>query len=86
MAVLTDEQRATIWSRYMSDLSSEREQIATITKADLRDAVDAADQWVSDNAASYNTALPDAARTNLTADQKSRLLTFVVTKRFQEGA
>ncbi len=54
-----------------------------ITKADLRAAIDAADDWADANASSYNLALPVAARNALTAKQKARLLVFVVSKRLE---
>lgn len=52
-----------------------------ITKAQLRAAIDAADQWCDDNAASFNTALPTAARTTLTTLQKNLLFAYVVRRR-----
>ena len=48
--------------------------------------MDAADQWASDNAASFNAALPQPARTVLTAAQKARLLAWVILKRYQVDA
>lgn len=85
MAVLSNADRAAVHVALMQDLSRALESCATI-KADLRAAIDAADQWVSDNAASFNTALPQPARGQLTAAQKSRLLVAVVSKRFLSGA
>lgn len=45
----------------------------------------AADQWVSDNAAAYNAALPVAFRTTATAAQKAMVLMHVVRVRFLTG-
>lgn len=84
MAIMTDPQRFDTWAELMRELSNEREAI-DLTKPDLRAAVNAADQWVSDNASSFNTAIPQPARTALTATQKARLLMFVVRKRFNVG-
>ena len=56
-----------------------------LAKADTQAAVDAADQWASDNAASFNSALPVAARTTLSAAEKALLLAFVVLKRYRTG-
>jgi hypothetical protein len=84
VAVLSTADRAAIHAAVMQDLSRVYEPCATI-KADLRAAIDAVDQWVSDNAASYNAALPQPARTQLTAAQKTRLLVAVVSKRFLSG-
>lgn len=84
MAVMTTGDRATVNSDLMRDLSLVLESCATL-KPDLRAAVDAADQWASDNAASFNTALPVAARTTLTAPQKARLLMRVIRQRWLVG-
>ena len=84
MATMTNGDRAIVHTELMRDLSDAREPCGTL-KADLRAAIDAADQWVSDNAASFNSALPVAARNSLTTSQKSRLLTAVIRKRFLSG-
>jgi hypothetical protein len=84
MSVLTDSDRAAVYAELMQDLSREREPCA-LTKADLRAAVDAADSWANANAASFNSALPAAARTTLTAAQKARLLAAVILRRFTTG-
>lgn len=84
MATMTIQDRATVHAEMMRDLSLSLESVATL-KADLRAAIDAADQWVSDNSASYNTALPAAARTTLTTPQKARLLMLVLRRRFLSG-
>jgi hypothetical protein len=82
MAALTAEKRAEVHAGLMRANT----ETVTITKAQLRAAVDAIDQWVSDNAASFNAAIPQPARGALSAAQKSRLLMMVVAKRFAEGA
>lgn len=85
MATLTLAERAAITSRLMQQLSEDREQIGTMSKGEIRGAIDAADQWISDNSASYNTALPVAVRTVLTPSQKARLLAAVILRRFESG-
>lgn len=82
MAVLPDGDRKTVWAKIMQAWSDAREGVA-VTKDDLRAAVDAADSWVDGNAASFNTALPVAARNGLTAKQKAMLLMVVVAKRWE---
>ena len=77
MAVLTNDDRASIWAKYMSDISSRREGVG-VSKPDLRAAINAVDQWVEDNKGSFNTAIPLPARTALTAAQKAELLMYVV--------
>lgn len=81
MAVLVEEDRVDVWARYMR----ENDGVATVNKPDLRAAVDAIDDWVNANAASFNTAIPQPARGALTAKQKARLLMMVVKKRFEKN-
>jgi hypothetical protein len=54
---------------------------SAFTKAELRAAVDAADQWLDDNAASFNSALPVAFRTTANQAQKNLLVSFVTEMR-----
>jgi len=70
---------------YQSDISALLDAHSGVTKSDIRSAITAVDQWVQDNKISYNNALPLAAKNNLTATQKSRLLTYVIKRRYQEG-
>jgi hypothetical protein len=77
--MLTEEQRRQVWQRIMQENT---EPFGTLTKQDLRAAVDAVDDWIEANAASYNQAIPQPARGQLTARQKSQLLMLVVTRRF----
>ena len=81
MAVLSDPDRALVASRLMNDLSVVREA-CSLTKTQLQAAVNAADDWANTNAASFNSALPAAAQSGLTASQKARLLAAVVLRRF----
>lgn len=82
---MTSGQRATVAVSLMAALSQLFEVVTGLSKADFRTAVDATDQWASDNASSYNSALPTAARNALTAPQKARLLAAVVLARHQNG-
>lgn len=82
MAVLEESARSGLWAEVMRRLSAERQAVA-ISKTDLRAAVDAVDDWVEAAAASFNNALPAAARSGLTAKQKAMLLAWVVMKRFE---
>lgn len=84
MAVLPDNDRRDVWAELMRRLSDERRSI-TINKDQLRAAVDAADAWTDANAASFNSALPAAARNGLTTAQKALLLVYVVTRRHLRG-
>lgn len=80
MALLSEGDRVEVWSRWMRENNI---ATASLTKTELRAAVDAIDQWVEDNASAFNQAIPLAARTALTAKQKAWLLFFVVRRRFE---
>jgi hypothetical protein len=80
MAVLplADRQRIV---RGLSRRASRLYELLPLSKADLQAAVDATDSWIDTNASAYNTALPVAARTNLTAVQKTILFVAVALMR-----
>lgn len=78
MAVLSDAKRA----EACAELQRTPDCPGTITKAQLRAAIDALDDYMDANAAAMNNALPVAARTGLTTKQKARLLAFVVLTRY----
>lgn len=80
MAVLVDADRARIFKGLMRLWSRNREDVALLS-ADLKAAVDATDVWIDSNAASFNTALPQPARSNLTAGQKTLLFVAVALMR-----
>jgi hypothetical protein len=80
MAVLPDADRIRIWRGLQRWWSNLREAMP-LNKADLRAAVNAADAWVDSNSASYNSALPLAARNGLTSNQKTLLLVAVILMR-----
>lgn len=83
MAIQTDPQRAAGTAQY------QRENTALLasglTKAELRAAYNALDQFLSDNATAINNALPVAARTGLTITQKALLLVRVIADRYLNG-
>lgn len=85
MAVLADNERSLLHADLMSSCSRDRDLVG-ISKADLRAAIDAADAWAETNKTSFNNALPTAAKNNLTASQKARLLAFVILRRYERGA
>lgn len=85
MANLSDNDRRDVWADLMADISRDRESIS-ISKTELRAAVDAIDAWMSTNAASLNAAIPQPARGALSASAKARLLTAIVRKRYVQGA
>lgn len=80
MALTTQQLRA-IRSKYGSDVSA-RSEVLALSRPHLDAALLAIDGWLDANAAAYNSALPVAARNNLTAAQKAELLYQVCLKRF----
>ncbi len=85
MAVLSDPDRAALWAEFMRDRSGARDPLA-LTKADLRAAVNAIDDWLNTNAAALNSAIPQPARGALTVPQKALLLQHCVARRYLSGA
>ena len=87
MAVLSEQDRAAVHAIFMEEQKRETlEDFDTLTKAEVREAVDALDTWLNDNAAAANQALPVAARTQLTTKQKAQLLTRVIYRRYLAGS
>lgn len=58
-----------------------REQSISANKPDLIALVTAVDAWCDTNSSSYNTAIPQPFRTNMTAQQKAALLAIVAVAR-----
>lgn len=71
---LTPTERDQVWRAFMRVVDDEP---CPFTKAQLRAAVDAADDWATANAASFNSALPAAFRAAASSAQKAALLGFV---------
>lgn len=83
MAVLTDAERKELWAQFQRNKSLKRELFGNLTKAEIRAMVDAADNWVDSNSASYNSALPLPGRTESSAKDKAELLVLIVKKRWE---
>ena len=81
MATLTTEDRRRIWRGLMRYWSNLREALGALSKNDIQEAVNATDAWIDDNQASFNTALPQAARDELTQSQKTLLFCAVALAR-----
>ena len=85
MATLNEAGRAAVHRELMEQLSRERDSLGALTKQELRAVIDAADTWIHNNAASYNTALPQPGRSALTAAQKARILAILMLRRYDSG-
>jgi len=83
MAQLSEDARKALWAEFMSLASSEREELTGMTKQDLRVAVDAIDEWIEAAVPSFLAAIPEPARTSLTAKQKLFLFNAIVKKRWE---
>ena len=86
MAILSDGDRSLIWGTFMSERSSVLDEFGALTKQDIRAAVNALDDFLSNNAANINSAIPQPARAQLSVVQKALLLQFVVARRYLSGA
>ena len=84
MAVLSDPDRLACSGEFQSDRATG--QFGAVTKADIRAAVNALDDFLNTNAATINSAIPLPARTALTVPQKALLLQYVIQKRYIKGA
>lgn len=78
MATLSLQDRFDVWA----DLMRQNLGTVTITKPQLRAAVDALDDFMDSNSTALNNTLPVAARTNLTTAQKAAVLSAVIAKRY----
>ncbi len=83
MSILLNADRADCIADYMRTFS--QTETVGISKTDLRAALNAIDVWVDDNAANFNSAIPQPARSTLTTPQKARLLLWVVMWRYRIG-
>lgn len=86
MAVLSDQERASVSRVLQQDVSSLRDELGSLTKADLLAAVNALDEFLETNKTAINNAIPQPARSELTVTQKARLLVYVIRRRFEVGA
>jgi hypothetical protein len=75
---LTTVARARVAAQWMRENTT---STSGFNKADLLEAVAAIDDWIDDNQASFNSALPTAFRTGATLTQKALLFGFVLWRR-----
>lgn len=77
MALLNNTDRSGAVALWMRDNADD----CGLTKVQLRNAMNAVDDWVEANFAGFNSALPAGARSDLTPRQKVRLLAIVLRRR-----
>lgn len=85
MAVMDSTNRASACRNFTDEICTARESFGALTKAQKQAAIDAVDQYLSDNASAFNTAIPQPARAHLSTTQKARLLIHVVRQRYLAG-
>lgn len=77
---LTQQQKDQLLRGLMRDMS--RKGVSTsLLKSDIAAAIDSTDSWIESNQASFNSALPSAAQTELNAAQKTYLFCLVALTR-----
>ena len=80
MAVMDATNRLRTWAQIMRDWPPGAGLPGT-TKPDLRAAVNATDDWIEANQASFNAALPQPFRSQATLTQKTFLFCYVAMRR-----
>lgn len=85
MAVLSESDRQALFAEFMRVLENINGSASGLSKADLRAAVNAIDDWNEANQTSFNQAIPQPARSALTAKQKASLQMAVVARRWLVG-
>jgi hypothetical protein len=76
MALLDATNRARALAQFIR-----KEACPGLTKPDVSAALNATDQWIEDNQASYNTALPDPFKTTASMTLKNMLFMYVLMRR-----
>jgi hypothetical protein len=82
MALLSDENRFFVTAKYQTNASKLFKEIP-LSKSELRSVINAIDQWIDDNQASFNSALPEPAKSVLSMKEKVELFMRVVNKRWE---
>jgi hypothetical protein len=77
MALLPEAGRLAVWRLWMRENTGP----CNFTKAELRAAVDATDQWIEDNTSSFNLALPQPFRNQASLTQKTVLFAYALWRR-----
>ncbi len=80
---LTNEQIQELYSKFIELGHENRDSLGNFGKQDLKDAIAAVDQWITGNQTSYNQALPEPCKSELTAKQKVLLFFYVANKRWE---
>lgn len=82
MAILSGKNRELLNQIFADEESIEQRKIVP-GKQEVRAAIDAVDDWLEANRASFNSAIPVPAKAGLTSRQKTKLLMLVINKRWE---
>lgn len=80
MAALSNAEREQVWRGFQRYASREGVQV-DINNVVLRAAIDNTDQWIEDNQASFNAALPAGAQSGLNTAQKTLMFCAIAAMR-----
>jgi hypothetical protein len=81
VAALPDEDRRRTWAHLMRELRDRNLGTITVTKAQLRAALDATDAWIDSNQTGFNNAIPQPARGAMSTEQKTLMFCLVAMRR-----
>jgi hypothetical protein len=84
--MLTAEQRQAVRNEFVRQLSAlpeDKKEPVSVTKQEIIGAVNATDEWIEANMASYNQTLPENIRNTFSSLQKARLFYLTALKRFK---
>lgn len=79
MAKLTNPQIQEVFNLIVRDYLNDKP--VDIVKKDFKDAIQAADNWIDDNALAFNAILPLPFRVNASVATKAALLAFVTLRK-----
>ncbi len=80
MAILTEEEERVIANWFVKRAYKALAKTADLTADDVLAAIQPTEDWINDNQASFNAALPTAFRTTATAEEKTLLFSYVAMR------
>lgn len=80
---LTTEQKQALYNKFIEFGKENRGSLGNFGKQDLKDTIGAIDQWIEGNQASFNQALPEPCKTELTQKQKVLIFMYAVNRRWE---
>lgn len=85
MAVLADADRADIWAQIMRDFVALGIE-TDLTKAEVRQLIDAADDWLETDRLRYNATIPPGIRSRASMPLKLYALSAAALRRAKRGS